>query len=54
MDNFNYKKYLAESRLLKEDQLAEQMQFDDDIQNNTNKNDFFFDSSSWWLKRYKR
>ena len=42
MDNFNYKKYLAESRLLKEDQLAEQIQFDDDIENNTNKNDFFF------------
>ena len=36
MDNFNYKKYLAESKLF------EEMSFDDDIENKTNKNDFAF------------
>jgi len=36
MDNFNLKKYLAESKLF------EEMSFDDDIENKTNKNDFAF------------
>ena len=44
MDNFNLKKYLAEGRLFEEEG-----QFDSDIQNNTNKNDFFF-----WYRGGKR
>lgn len=36
MDNFDLKKYLAEGRLFEEEQ------FDNDIEDNTNKNDFFF------------
>lgn len=36
MDNFDLKKYLAEGRLF------EEIQFDNDIKDNTNKNDFFF------------
>ena len=36
MDKFNLKKYLAESKLF------EEMSFDDDIENKTNKNDFAF------------
>ncbi len=37
MDNFNYRKYLAESKLFEQE-----MSFDDDIKNKTNKNDFAF------------
>jgi len=37
MDNFNLKKYLAESKLFEQE-----MSFDDDIENKTNKNDFAF------------
>jgi len=37
MDNFDLKKYLAEGRLFEQE-----MSFDDDIEDRTNKNDFAF------------
>ena len=37
MDNFDLRKYLAEGKLFEQE-----MSFDDDIKDNSNKNDFFF------------